>query len=97
MRYSRCNGTAYVSVAGELDIATGPQLHLVAHAWLSEPTAIVIFDLSGITFCDAVGLQAIEEIIETFREAHATLRIVGISVELHRTLTRYAHATPTCQ
>jgi anti-sigma B factor antagonist len=47
---------AVVRVAGELDLATVPQLR-DAFAGLSRPQALVILDLSGLAFADSTGLR----------------------------------------
>jgi anti-anti-sigma factor len=51
--------TVRVLVAGELDIATTPQLHAqLAHEQGNGATAIVL-DLSDVTFMDSTGLHAL--------------------------------------
>jgi anti-sigma B factor antagonist len=46
-------------VSGELDLATAPQLSRALDAASSEGPATVHLDLSGITFIDCAGLQAL--------------------------------------
>jgi anti-anti-sigma factor len=52
----RLDETAVVHVAGELDIATTPQLAGVL-AGLEQPCACVVLDLSDLAFIDSTGLR----------------------------------------
>jgi anti-anti-sigma factor len=52
----RLDKTAVVHVAGELDIATTPQLADVLAA-LEQPCARVVLDLSDLAFIDSTGLR----------------------------------------
>ena len=51
-------GVVRVTLTGELDVATAPQL---GHALeeIAEPAALVVLDLSELTFMDSSGLQVI--------------------------------------
>ena len=55
-----------VRVAGELDLATAPQLR-DALAGLSRPPALVVLDLERLTFADSTGLR--EMLVEHRRAA----------------------------
>lgn len=54
----RFHKVALVRVAGELDLATAPTLRAYLRA-ATAPSAssVLILDLSGVTFCDSVGLS----------------------------------------
>lgn len=47
---------ALIVVAGELDLATAPQLQSTAERLHTEDNRDLCIDLSGITFCDSTGL-----------------------------------------
>jgi anti-anti-sigma factor len=52
----RPDGTAYLTVAGELDLSTAPELEEAAGKLLDDrPTALVI-DFAGVPFCDSSGI-----------------------------------------
>lgn len=51
-------GTTYVVVEGELDIATAPRLEAELMAAVRPGTSVVV-DLAGVTFLDSSGLRAI--------------------------------------
>ena len=55
---SREPGVITVSVSGELDIATGPQLTTALQLALGDESIAeqVILDLSQLSFCGSVGL-----------------------------------------
>lgn len=46
-----------VSVAGELDMATAPQLQDHITDLLDKGHCNVVFDLAGVSFCDSTGLS----------------------------------------
>ena len=52
-------GCVLVTVSGELDIATKPELIHYVNNILSPRVGMVVLDLSGITFIDAQGLSAL--------------------------------------
>lgn len=46
-----------ISVAGELDMSTAPQLQKQVTRLVDAGQIRLIFDLSGVTFCDSTGLS----------------------------------------
>ncbi|MER6434329.1 STAS domain-containing protein [Streptomyces sp900105245] len=54
-RHVRFHTTVLLCIVGELDIATAPLLQHAAQTCLTEPTDTVCLDLTGLTFCDAIG------------------------------------------
>ncbi|MER6434474.1 STAS domain-containing protein [Streptomyces sp900105245] len=87
-RHVRFHTTVLLCIVGELDIATAPLLHHAAQTCLIEPTDTVCLDLTGLTFCDATGLHALQQLADTFRRAQVTCHLTGISPQLKRTLTQ---------
>jgi anti-sigma B factor antagonist len=63
---------AVISMAGELDLATAPELYSRAATSL-ETRPILILDMSGITFCDSSGFNALIRLRRRAEEAHGRL------------------------
>jgi anti-sigma B factor antagonist len=70
-------GCALVTVSGELDIATKPELLNYVNTILSTCVGMVVLDLSGITFIDAQGLSALLMIERQARLVHTELLLAG--------------------
>ncbi|MGZ4349518.1 MAG: ice-binding family protein [Solirubrobacteraceae bacterium] len=68
-------GVTRVVVTGELDIATSPRL-VAALSRPADGTALVILDLSEMTFIDAVGLGVILTADRRLREADCRLVVI---------------------
>lgn len=63
----RDDGAALVSVRGELDIVTEPQLRRVLDtACAARPTRLWV-DLGGVSFCDMRGVNALARAARTLR------------------------------
>jgi anti-sigma B factor antagonist len=71
------SAAARLDLTGELDLATAPDLlGRVRTALEGRPGAIVL-DLSGVTFCDSSGINALMD-AHTLAGAHgATLRVAN--------------------
>jgi anti-anti-sigma factor len=65
-----------VVVAGELDIATAPELTLALRG-LDRSGEFVTLDLRALTFMDVAGLRAIQEARRINSEAGRRLQILG--------------------
>jgi anti-sigma B factor antagonist len=52
-------GVRVIAVAGELDIATAPDLCARLDAGRSGRRPLVMVDLTGVDFCDSTGLRAL--------------------------------------
>jgi anti-sigma B factor antagonist len=52
-------GVRVISVAGELDIATAPELCARLDAGRSSRRPRLLVDLTGVDFCDSTGLRAL--------------------------------------
>ncbi|MFI9825662.1 STAS domain-containing protein [Streptomyces sp. NPDC052013] len=74
-------------ITGELDIATAPLVDTEVAACLAHPTRIVHADLSGLTFCDATGFQALQRMTRALHTAHAAFHLLDIHPQVRRTLT----------
>jgi anti-anti-sigma factor len=71
-----------VAAAGEIDILTAPRLEAALRAAL-DAYDLVVVDLSGVTFMDAQGLNAL---LAAHRDARGTLRVVDASPQSARLL-----------
>lgn len=72
----RCDTGPAVSVVtatGEVDMLTAPMLRTAIHDTLETPPAILILDLSAVSFLDSSGL-------ETLMETHDTVRATQLRV-----------------
>ncbi|MFI0446292.1 STAS domain-containing protein [Actinomadura sp. 6N118] len=56
MTLERSTGHLLITLRGELDIASIPELRGPLYVALRDPGPLVVIDLSGVTFCDVSGL-----------------------------------------
>jgi anti-anti-sigma factor len=63
-----------VRAAGEVDIATAPQLRQCIQAF----TGVVVVDLSGVTFLDSSGINALIGSKNSLAESGGALRLRGV-------------------
>ena len=70
-------GCVLVTVSGELDIATKPELIHYVNNIISTRVGMVVLDLSGITFIDAQGLSALIMIKRQAQLVHTELVLAG--------------------
>lgn len=67
-----------VGVRGELDVYTGPSLQRVLYAIAQDaPGAVVVADLTELTFLDSTGLGVLVGAHRRLRAAGGTLRLAG--------------------
>lgn len=69
---------AIVRVRGELDFGTTPRL-VDRLAGLPEPGQSLIFDLSGLQFCDSSGLGALIAAHKAARAAGGRVHLAGLT------------------
>ncbi|MER7007620.1 STAS domain-containing protein [Dactylosporangium sp. NPDC000555] len=91
---NREDGVAVVAVYGSIDVDTAPELRKTMHALFDAGGTRVVIDLSGVEFCDSIGLG-------TFAYGHnhcvasdGFLRLVGPSPFLARLLRTVGIAGP---
>ena len=68
------DGTRILRVQGELDLATADSLYRRGRAAVRCHARLLLFDLAGLSFCDACGLGAFVRIAN---EADAAGRLVS--------------------
>lgn len=73
----QCDGWQIVSVSGEVDIATAPELRERLHALLGQGSTQLIVDLSGVGFLDSTGLGVLVGALKRVRTQGGDLRLVS--------------------
>ncbi|MGI5211424.1 STAS domain-containing protein [Plantactinospora sp. CA-290183] len=68
---------AVVSVGGELDMATAPQLQDQITDLLEKGQTRLVFDLSDLTFCDSTGLSVFVRARNSADEAGGVVRLAA--------------------
>ncbi|HEX5543249.1 MAG TPA: anti-sigma factor antagonist [Micromonospora sp.] len=66
-----------VSVAGELDLATAPQLQDQVTALLDQGRNRLIFDLTDLSFCDSTGLSVFLSAKNSCEETGGLIRLAA--------------------
>lgn len=69
-------GTGRLTVVGELDIATKPQLEEAAHAALARGARDLTIDLTELSFMDSSGLSLLITLNSRARDEGWTLRLL---------------------
>jgi anti-anti-sigma factor len=81
------DGTARVTLSGELDLDAAPLIHSTISRTLADPQVHRIdVDATPVSFCDISGLHALAAAHAQAARARVQLRLVGISPALRRVL-----------
>jgi anti-sigma B factor antagonist len=75
-----------ISVRGELDLATAPELSDLTTRLLDQGDARLVYDLSGLTFCDSTGLTVFVRAKNRVDELGGRLSLAAPSPIVHRVL-----------
>ena len=67
------DGVATVSVRGEVDVYTAPQLRERLYAVVGDGASRVVLDLSAMTFIDSTGLGVVVGALKRLRESGGDL------------------------
>jgi anti-sigma B factor antagonist len=88
------SGTEIVSAAGDIDMASAPDLVETLHSRLANAT--VVADLSAVAFCDSSGLRTLVQAHRFAQSNGHALRIAAPSAALERVfeLTGLLRALP---
>ncbi|MFI8454628.1 STAS domain-containing protein [Kitasatospora sp. NPDC085464] len=85
-RTGLCDGTAVVSLEGELDVTTAqPVIHAVAWALRERPEQLDL-DVTKLDFCDAAGLRALLWARRMANVQHVEFRLAGAGPQLRHLL-----------
>lgn len=71
------DGVAVVTVGGEIDLYTAPQLRDELVGSLEEGTRRLLVDMSGTEFCDSTGISVLLAGMKRAREKDGDLEIVA--------------------
>lgn len=82
----------WVTATGELDLVGAPCLEATLGAAQAR-VALVVLDLSGLTFCDSAGVHAIANSQRRARAAGGTLTIIPAPPAVDRVFVLTAPAT----
>lgn len=80
------DGSVVVSLTGELDISTSPELSQALESAQSDPTRAVVVDLAGLQFIDSTGLRVLLGAKRDADRAGAELRVRNPRTEVRRLL-----------
>lgn len=83
----REDGTAVITLTGELDISSAPRLRRRVAEVTRQARGDVRLDTRGLRFCDAAGLSVITSAAEGLRQSGRQLHIDNASPQLLRVLT----------
>ena len=82
----RTGDEVVLTLSGEIDIATTDQIRAAVADSLREPRPVSLtVELSGVTFCDCCGIEALEWAHGRALRAQARFRLTGASTRLRRT------------
>jgi anti-sigma B factor antagonist len=83
---SRTNGTAVVSVRGEVDLYTAPYLWAEIDDVIAESPDRLVIDLSNVTFIDSSGLSVLVRAHKRLRPVDGTVVVRGAAEQVSMTL-----------
>ncbi|MET8944693.1 STAS domain-containing protein [Streptomyces sp. NPDC004542] len=81
------DGTAVVSVAGDVDLHTAPTLRANALAVVEQGVPHLVLDLARVDFVDSTGLSTLIGLLQAAQEAGGSLRLAAIPDRLARMVT----------
>ena len=80
-------GPCLITASGELDYHTGPRLRAALEDVPLESGAVLVLDLSGITYCDSTGVSVLAHAYRRAEAAGATLALAGAAASVFRLLS----------
>lgn len=93
---SQRDGWSVISVIGDLDLASAPQLRSEVVGLVARGVTAIVLDLSAVEFCDSVGLGVLLGAQKRLRSRDGTVRLAACSEPVLRLLelTRLDLAMP---
>ena len=79
--------TASVSLAGELDVHTAPQVAEVLDGALDAGATSITIDVSQLRFCDSSGIQVLVQARERALTAGGSVRLAGVHGTVEKVLS----------
>jgi anti-sigma B factor antagonist len=86
MHASRTDGTAVVSVRGEVDVYTAPYLWDEIDRAITDTANHLVIDLSNVTFIDSSGLAVLIRAHKRLRPIEGTVVVRGAAEQVSMTL-----------
>ncbi|MFG1807431.1 STAS domain-containing protein [Streptomyces sp. NPDC049040] len=80
------DGTLTVTIAGEIDLDSAPQVYQAVQAADAPWGTHVVADLSGVTFMDSTGVRMLLACYEHAQEHGGTLSVTGVHDLVERIL-----------
>ena len=80
------DGRIRIALAGELDMATAPDVLGCVQDAAAEPGCDVLVDLSGLSFADSAGISSLITICKRVRSEGGTFSVSGLQHEVRRVL-----------
>ncbi|AEN12486.1 MULTISPECIES: STAS domain-containing protein [unclassified Streptomyces] len=77
---------AVVTVSGELDVDTAPELRTKATELIGQGCPHVVLDMAPVEFCDSSGLNALIAIVQHAHERGGSLSVAAAPDQLTRLL-----------
>jgi len=77
-------GVPVISVIGEIDVATAPQLRECLHGVIAQGQATVILNLLSVTFLDSTALGVLVGALKRCREHGGELHIVVTDARIRK-------------
>ncbi|MBV8387685.1 MAG: STAS domain-containing protein [Acidimicrobiia bacterium] len=83
---SRTNGTAVVSVRGDVDLYTAPHLWETIDEAITDVPHELVVDLTGVRFVDSTGLSVLVRAQKRLRPVEGTVVVRGANERVSMTL-----------
>ena len=83
---TRHNGTAVVSVRGEVDAYTAPHLSETLDAAIAELPKKLVIDLSSVTFLDSTGLNVLVQTHKRLKPIAGSIVVRGANDQVYKVL-----------
>jgi anti-sigma B factor antagonist len=77
-------GVPIITVVGEIDVATAPQLRESLHRLITQGQATVVLDLLGVTFLDSTALGVLVGALKRCRELGGELHVVVADARIRK-------------
>ena len=96
LNVSERDGCRVLSVTGELDVATAPQLRQEAVRLATSDRSDLVLDLSGVDFLDSTGLGVIVGVLKRIRTHGGELAVAGTEPHVRKgfDITRISDVLP---
>jgi anti-sigma B factor antagonist len=83
---ARAGEAVVVTIRGEVDLATAPELELCLQRAFGESADGVVLDLDGLTFIDSSGLRVLVALAKDARSRDASFTLTNVPRHAQRVL-----------